>query len=277
MNTVSPRPHTAFLTRPEGRIAYEDTGTPGPLLVLIPGIGDLRAQFRRVREPLAAAGHRVVTIDLRGHGDSDATFSGYNGALVGDDVLALIEYLDAGPAVILGNSIGAGSGVYAAVERPDLVAGLVLIGGFTRGPDLSWPMRALVGLLMGGPWRVAVWMGLHDRLFPSARPDDHAAHRDAIRQSLSRPAHAAAFATMMGADHAHSAVRMDRVRCPSRFVMGSADSDFPDPEAEATEVAARLGGDVVMIDGAGHYPHLECPDAFLDAVLPFLAQTSAKA
>ena len=64
------------------------------------------------------------------------------------------------------------------------------------------------------------------------------------------------------------------MQVPSLFVMGTADSDFPDPIVEATEVAEAIGGQTHFVEGAGHYPHVEAPAAFLDAVLPFLSSAS---
>jgi len=62
-----------YLTRPGGRIAFERTGE-GPLIVCIPGMGDLRTSYRHTTPALVAAGFSVITMDLRGHGDSDKTF-----------------------------------------------------------------------------------------------------------------------------------------------------------------------------------------------------------
>src|SRR5258706_7539642 len=55
---------TRYLEVPGGRLAYDDTGT-GPLVVCLPGLGDLRASYRFLAPRLVAAGDRVVTIDLR--------------------------------------------------------------------------------------------------------------------------------------------------------------------------------------------------------------------
>jgi pimeloyl-ACP methyl ester carboxylesterase len=52
--------------------------------------------------------------------------------------------------------------------------------------------------------------------------------------------------------------------------MGEKDPDFSDPEAEARWIGERLGGDVVMVDGAGHYPQAERPDIVTPAVVNFL-------
>src|SRR5580658_7738499 len=117
---------TYFLTRPEGRVAFDVDGS-GPLVVLVPGMGDLRATYRFLAPALRAAGYRVASTDLRGHGDSDTTFRSYGDAETTGDVLALIEELG-GPAVVVGNSMGAGCAVLAAADRPDLVHGIVLVG-----------------------------------------------------------------------------------------------------------------------------------------------------
>ncbi len=60
---------TSYLDRPGGRIGYDVAGA-GPLVVLVPGMGDLRAAYRFLAPPLRAAGYRVACADLRGHGDS---------------------------------------------------------------------------------------------------------------------------------------------------------------------------------------------------------------
>src|SRR3712207_2030452 len=102
---------TTTVQRPEGRIAYDVTGS-GPLVVCIPGMGELRSAYRFTAPALAAAGFRVATMDLRGHGDSDTTFTRYDDVAAGEDALALVEHLG-GPAVLLGNSMGAGAAAWA--------------------------------------------------------------------------------------------------------------------------------------------------------------------
>lgn len=270
-NTTAAALPTRFVTVPEGRVAYDDTEGPGPLIIMVPGIGDLRGQYRHVVGPLAAAGYRVVTMDLRGLGDSDTTFSRYDGEAVAQDILALIRHLDAGPAIVLGNSIAGGSAVFAAAEAPELISRIVPIGGFTRGPNMSWPIRVLFRMLMGGPWRNAVWMAMHDRLFPLAKPADHDAHRARMRANLAEPGRSAALGQMANVSHAYAEARYADVVVPSLFIMGTADSDFPDPKAEATEVAEALRGEAAFIEGAGHYPHVEAPEQFVRIVLDFLA------
>src|ERR1700683_3368513 len=117
-STEAPR-NTSYLTRPEGRIGYDIAGG-GALVVLVPGMGDLRAAHRFLAPALRETGYRVACTDLRGHGDSDATFSSYGDEETAGDVVALIEELG-GPAVIVGNSMAAGSATIVAADCPAIV------------------------------------------------------------------------------------------------------------------------------------------------------------
>ena len=60
---------TNWLEREEGRLAYSDEGD-GPLVVCVPGLGDMRQEYRFLAPGLVEAGFRVVALDLRGHGES---------------------------------------------------------------------------------------------------------------------------------------------------------------------------------------------------------------
>mgnify|MGYP001310988106 FL=1 len=60
---------TSFLAHANGRIAYNETGT-GPLVLCVPSMGDVRGEYRFLAPRLAQAGYRVVTMDVRGHGES---------------------------------------------------------------------------------------------------------------------------------------------------------------------------------------------------------------
>jgi pimeloyl-ACP methyl ester carboxylesterase len=64
-----------------------------PLVVLVPGMGELRSTYRFLAPALVGAGHRVAATDLRGHGDSDTTFTSYGEVETTTDVSALIEEL----------------------------------------------------------------------------------------------------------------------------------------------------------------------------------------
>lgn len=262
-----------FLNRNEGKIAYEDSGTGGTLVVCAPGMGDLRSVYRFVAPEFAARGYRMVTLDVRGMGDSSVAWRDYSESAIGSDLVALIEHLAAGPAIVIGNSISAGAAVWAAAERPDLVAGLVLVGPSVRQLPVSRFKLFFYRLALARPWGASVWANYQaKRLYPSVKPDDLESYHRAILANLREPGRMKAFQRMAGTDHRAAEARLARIRTPVLIVMGGADADFPDPKAEADLLAGRLHGTAVVLDGAGHYPQAEMPAAFSDRVLEFLGR-----
>jgi pimeloyl-ACP methyl ester carboxylesterase len=267
---------TRFLERPSGRIAYDVAGS-GPLVVCAHGLGDVRRIYRHLAPALVEAGYRVATLDLRGHGDSDTTFETYDDVAAGGDMLALVKHLHGEPAVLVGNSISAGAAAWAAAERPEAVAGLVLIGPFVRDIPLGVLTRLGMRLALFRPWGPAAWTTYYERLYPGRTPDDLPAHVDAIRASLTRPGGWRAFLATTRTSHAPVEARLGEVRAPVLVVMGTADPDYPDPAAEARLVADRLHGDVLLVNGAGHYPQAERPDIVTPRIVDFLSRVAPPA
>lgn len=266
---------TRYLDRPDGRVAYDVSGE-GLLIVCLPGMGELRSAFRFTVPALTAAGYRVATMDLRGHGDSDATFSRYDDVAAGQDALALIEHLG-GPAVVIGNSMGAGAAVWAAAERPESVSALVLIGPFVRNPPAHPAVRALLRVLMARPWARWVWKAYYPSLTPGRKPTDFTAHRRSIADSMRRPGRARAFSATTRTSHAPAEERLPRVPQPALVVMGTLDPDFPDPAAEARWVADQLRADVLLVPGSGHYPQADSPEIVNERVVDFCRSVLAGA
>jgi pimeloyl-ACP methyl ester carboxylesterase len=260
---------TTYLARPDGRIAYEVEGD-GPLVVAVPGMGDLRSVYRFLAPELAEAGFRVATMDLRGHGDSDTTFEAFDDVATGADVLALIRSLGGGPAVVIGNSMGAGAAAWAAAEAPELVRGLVLIGPFVRNAPVRRGATLAFRLALLRPWGPAAWNGWYARLYPGRKPVDLDAHRARIRESLRRKGRWQAFIATTRTSHAPVEGRLGEVRAPALVVMGDRDPDFPDPSAEAEFIAGRLDARVLMVPGSGHYPQAEYPEIVAPAIVDFL-------
>ena len=266
---------TSYLTRPGGRIGYDIAGD-GPLVVLVPGMGDLRAGYRFLAPALREAGYRVACTDLRGHGDSDATFTSYGDADTAGDVVALIAELG-GPAVIIGNSMAAGSAVLAAAQRPELVAALVVARPFVRDPAVSAMQRVLLRAAMAPPWAAVSWKWYLPKLYAGRRPADFGGYRDQVVASLRRPGYARAFSRTTRTSHAAAQARLADVTAPVLVVMGEQDPDFADPRAEADWIAQALPGQVVMVPDAGHYPQSQRPDITTGAVLRFLESVQGRA
>lgn len=264
---------TTYLERDGGRIAYGDTGGAGPLVLCAPGAGDLRGLYRFLAPRLVEAGYRVVTMDLRGHGGSSVGWDDYSPEAVGEDMVALLRHLAAGPAVVVGESFTPASAIWAAAQAPDLVAGIVLIAPFASDPRLGPFMRLASTAVLRSP---RLWTGFYRSLYRTAPPPDLPGYRRALRANLAEPGRMAAVRAMMTASKARANARLGEVRCPVLVVMGTRDPDFPDPAAEALRVADRAAdATVVMIEGAGHYPPAEAPDRTMDALRPFLARTLA--
>jgi pimeloyl-ACP methyl ester carboxylesterase len=278
---------TEFLDIEGGRIAYDVTGH-GPLIVLSPGIGDLRQAYRFLAPQLARAGHRVAAADLRGHGESSMGWPSVTGKEaisrtdVAGDLLALIRHLG-GPAVIVGNSLSGGAATIAAAQAPDLVTAIVEINPFTRVPKVD--LGALVrvsryrrgSLLLGGTQAfrsLHLWLRYVDAAYP-AKPADYADYVAAMRAKLTEPGRMAEFMKTFKTTPADAEAQLRNVRCPALIVMGAKDPDFADPRAEGEAIAAALPaglGTVATIDGAGHYPHAQCPDEVTGLVLGFLSE-----
>ena len=261
------------LTRPEGALAYEIAGD-GPLIVCVPGMGDLRSTYRHLVPGLVATGHRVATLDLRGHGDSDTTFSRYDDEALASDVAALIEHLG-GPATIVGNSMAAGAAVIVAAQRPELVAGLVLLGGFVRNPSANPLLKLAMRALLAPAWVAPVWKGYLPSLHAGRTPDDHAEYLDSVAASMRLPGHAAAFSRTARTTHDPAERALPDVTAPALVITGANDPDWKDPRAEAEWVGAHLDAEVVILEDCGHYPQSQQPELVLAAVERFLETSRA--
>jgi pimeloyl-ACP methyl ester carboxylesterase len=266
---------TKFFEHENGEIAYDDSGS-GPLVIAVSGFGDLRAEYRFLAPQLVEAGYRVVTMDLRGHGESSVNWPDYSLAAVGSDLLALIRYLDAGPAILIGNSMFAGAAVWAAAEAPEQVSGLVLIGPVVRDFMPIWQVKLLFTPLFVGPWGPALWVRYYQTLYPSRKPADFSAYVSSLSASIRQPGRMAAIRAMMTSSKQDAEQRLDQVFAPVLVLMGTRDPDFKDPAAEADWVADRLAAQVRLVDGAGHYPHAEMPEDSGPAVISFLESLKEK-
>ncbi|NYF11686.1 pimeloyl-ACP methyl ester carboxylesterase [Leifsonia sp. AK011] len=267
-------PPTQFLTRPEGRIAYDLQGT-GPLLVLVPGMGELRSTYRFLTPLLVAAGYTVATTDLRGHGESDTSFSSYGDPETASDIAALIEKLGA-PATIVGNSLAAGAAVIVDATHPELVDGLVLVGPFVRNPPSNPVMLVLFRAMMAPLWIAPVWKSYMPTLYAGTKPTDFDEYRTAVFESLRRPAYGRAFSlTTRQTNHDPAEAALKDVTAPALVIMGDRDPDFKDPAAEAQWIGEALGAEVVMVAEAGHYPQSQHPQVTADAVIGFLSSVTS--
>jgi pimeloyl-ACP methyl ester carboxylesterase len=270
---------TEFLDHEGGRLSYDLTGD-GPLVVLSPGMGDLRQSYRFLAPRLAQAGYRVATVDMRGHGDSSLGWPSITRTDVAGDLIALIRHLG-GPAVIVGHSLSGGAATIAAATAPDLVSGVVEVGPFTR--KVQYSPGGLVRirryrrgtLLMGGLMvrhSMNDWFRYLDLAYPE-KPADYDAYMAGLRAKLSEPGRMAELGKTLKTSPSDAGDALPRISCPALVIMGDEDPDWADPQAEAEGIVAAMPtglGAVAMIKGAGHYPHAQRPDEVAGLITGFL-------
>lgn len=244
-------------------LAYDISGPDaGPLVVCLPGMGDLRSAYRHLVPLLVAEGLRVATLDLPGHGDSAISPEPVGQSQIARAAVALVERLG-GPAIVVGHSFTPDSALLATQLAPASIVGAVALAPWATTPALSGFMAAITRLVTRTP---ALW-SLFYRSLHKAPPADLAAHRRRIVASLRRPDGTDALVTM-GTGSTKDAVGARGAQvAPVAVVMGDADPDFKDPAAEAQTYADATGGATTMVPGAGHYPHAERPEETAAAIL----------
>lgn len=260
--------NTKFLNQNNGQIAYDVEGE-GPLVVCIPSLGDLRGEYRFLRPILVEAGFRVATMDVRGHGETSKNWDDFSVVGIGKDILALTRELNGGPAVIIGTSMGGGAAIWAAVEAPELVRGMILVDPFVDG-DGNRLLELLLSVMFARPWGPSTWLKYYASLYPTRKPADFDEYSASLQANLKERGRLEAVMQMLYASKEASGERMPKVKQPALILMGSKDRDFKDPEAEAKRIAEVLRGKYVMIDGAGHYPHAEMPEITAPLMLDFI-------
>lgn len=140
------------------RLRIIDAGSPdGTPVVFLHGFGASMYAWRHTLAPVAAAGYRVVAFDNRGFGFSGKPPGGeeaYSNAAYTRLVVALLDTLGIASAALVGHSMGGAIAVQVALEHPDRVRGLVLLG--TAGLGVRWPgvlkvaRRPLIGAIATG-------------------------------------------------------------------------------------------------------------------------------
>ena len=266
-------------------IAYDVTGE-GPLVVLAHGMGDSRHSYRFVAPALAAAGYRVANVDIRGCGESSLGWEGYSRTDIAGDLVAVVRHLG-GPAVIIGQSISGGAATIAAATAPEVITGVVELAPFTRKQSVSLSGLLRVKRYRAGSTRLAMtmlgslsaWKKYLDLAYPT-KPADWAGELGRIDATMSEPGRMKALQSMCKSAPTDAGAQLPNVTCPVLIVQGSLDPDWADPRAEGEKIMADLPaglGELVVLEGAGHYPHAQMPDEVIALTLPFLAKVLTNA
>ncbi len=255
----------------DGDLAYRDTGSGDLVVLLHSGFVDHRLYDAQV--PVLAERYRVIVPDVRGHGLSANATKPFRWA---DDLAGLLRDLDAGPAVLVGVSMGGGIATDTVLEYPELVRGVVACGAATSDFRYTDPWyeeiqaeyaRTLAAGDLDG------WLAAFLRVA-------HGPHRDAgdIDPDIGRRLREMALHTMgkhrpgepdFHVPMADTWTRVPKIDVPVLAVNGSLEPDDLKSAAERL-VRAVPDGRSVTVDGAGHYVNLERPAQFEAVLLDFL-------
>jgi pimeloyl-ACP methyl ester carboxylesterase len=169
-------------------IYYEEAGSGEPAILLIHGMGGdhtrLRHQFAHL-----APDHRVVAIDMRGHGRSDKPEGDYGIEVLTADLLAVIAALQMGRPVLVGHSLGGSVSLYLSVQRPDAVSGIALLdSGLRRNSDKSAELGPFYEKLGGPDHYTRVREFAMGRLIQPG--DDPAIAAEVVATNMAVPPHA---------------------------------------------------------------------------------------
>jgi pimeloyl-ACP methyl ester carboxylesterase len=137
-------------------LVYDEYGSGERVVVLLPGLLFSRRMHRPLAETLAERGHRVLCLDLLGHGDSDRPpeMWNYSMTIFGRQTLALLDHVGVRQAVLGGTSLGANAALEATAAAPQRVKGLLIempvLDNALLGCAIAFT-PLLVGLTFGAP------------------------------------------------------------------------------------------------------------------------------
>jgi 2-succinyl-6-hydroxy-2,4-cyclohexadiene-1-carboxylate synthase len=260
------------------------TAGVGPPVLLLHGFtGTARMWSAQVEAWSPAC--RVIAPDLLGHGGSDAPVDPAAYALErqAETLADLLELLEAVPATVVGYSMGARLALVLALEHPGSVAGLILespSAGIGDEADRAARKAADERLAEeierdGTDAFVARWEAMPIFASHADLPAEVVSHQRAERR---RHSPAGLAASLRGAGQGVMTPLHDRlalVTAPTLVIAGERDGTGLE---RARAVSASIpGARLETIEGAGHTPHLETPEAFLRATIDFLTTSPTTA
>ncbi|MGI5498825.1 alpha/beta fold hydrolase [Lentzea sp. CA-135723] len=271
---AEPRPvreadRTGFADRAGVRLAFRVYDNPGrPTVLLMPTWSIVPSRFWKAQVPFLARHFRVVTFDGRGSGESDrpAGFKSYVDSECAEDAIAVLDATDTARAVLVALSRGDAWSVLAAVRHPARVTGIVAIGpasgsliGVQDQEREAW--EATEG---DTPYNRHHWLGggyddftswFFSRMF--SQPHSTKQIEDAVRwaHEIDPVTLVDTTAGRLASESIEDECR--QVRCPVLVIHGT--DDQIRPHAIGARLAELTGGDLVLVDGAGHGVHARDP------------------
>lgn len=243
------------------KLAYEDRGAGKPAFAFIHGWTCDRSFFAPQVEYFARR-HRVICMDLRGHGESDKPVGRYPITDYADDVACLLEHLGIDQAVVIGHSMGGTVALQLAATCPERVAALVMVdpAPLVYPPESRAAAMAMVMAIEAGDQAPRSQFIVDHLFLPTS---DRKLVEDVLAVMLAAPDHVAASA-MQGILAFDGPAVAARCKVPALHIAGVPRNP---PHLMSQWLPSVVNGWTV---GAGHFNQLEVPDQVNGMIEGFL-------
>ena len=255
----------SFVTVDGISIAHTLSGE-GPNVVLLHGWCCNR-RFWREQIAVLENDHRVLALDFRGHGDSEAPAGGYTIARLALDISDAMAALGVSPATVVGHSMGGIVAQELVLSHPDKVAGLALVTTLAADPERTLISRYIAHDTARDGFETALV-----RHFPGwFTPDSDPGLMDWTKAELLRVPAQIALALVADYQDVDYRPRLNKVHVPTLVLAASADTSTP--EARSEELATSIpNAKLITVPGSGHFVHLERPTEVNEALRSFLTK-----
>jgi pimeloyl-ACP methyl ester carboxylesterase len=265
-------------------MAFRHAGA-GPVIMLIHGLAGSSRTWDAVM-PLLARDFTVLAPDLFGHGESDKPAGDYSLGAHASALRDLLIYLGIDRATVVGQSFGGGVTMQFSYQYPENCDRLVLVSSGGLGREVSWLLRVLAAPGMEYAMPVlfprfvrdggnSVIQFLHRAGFRNERVTEGWRAYASLTESDNQMAFVRTLRSVVDIG-GQSVSAMDRLylaaRLPTMIVWGNRDTVIPASHAYAAHDAlpeSRLE----IIEGAGHFPHVEEPLCFTELLSDFMNTT----
>ncbi|MEQ1796005.1 MAG: alpha/beta fold hydrolase [Nitrospira sp.] len=252
------------------RLAYNDLGQGLPIVFL--HAFPLNRTMWAAQEAALAPHHRVITIDLRGHGESDAPLWHYSLDQAADEVKGLLDHLAIRQAVFVGLSMG-GYILFALYRKyAELVRAMVLAdtraqADTTEGKAGRFQMAQIA--YTKGPSAIADIM--IPKLFSPATIQMRPEIVQRVRAIIEGHQISGIAGDLMAmAERPDSVPLLKQITCPTQIIVG--ELDHATPPADAKLMADQIpGSQLAMIPNAAHLANLEQPEVFNRIIAGFVS------
>jgi pimeloyl-ACP methyl ester carboxylesterase len=255
--STDPRARDVHVIASQGETIYAESTGRGRPLVLCHGLGGNHAIWWRQVHTLAA-GHRVVTWDQRGFGNSTAVTGDVSISAAAADLLAILTELQLADAVVVGQSMGAFTALRAALIDPSRISSLVISTSLVATPRAhTEALNAAVGTRSGRDQHPVV-----SDQFSAAEPDLVILY-NLIASFGQKPTSAAMLAHMAEAEFGDD--ELEALRIPVSFIAAEHDPFCP-PDVMQYAKKRFANATMHVIGGASHSVYYENPQAWNDLV-----------